>query len=70
MTTLLTARERIAEVSEISEIGKVSRLHFENGRRRRTDMLKVEKLRVSVGGVEVLNGVNLIIGDEETHVLL
>jgi len=35
-----------------------------------TDMLKVENLRVSVGAVEVLNGVNLIIGDEETHVLL
>lgn len=33
-------------------------------------MLKVKDLRVSVGGGEVLKGVNLIIGDRETHVLL
>lgn len=33
-------------------------------------MLKVEDLWVSVGGVEVLKGVNLIIGNKETHVLL
>lgn len=33
-------------------------------------MLKVEDLRVSIGEVEVLRGVNLIVGDKETHVLL
>jgi len=36
----------------------------------RLNMLKVEDLRISVGGAEVLRGVNLIIGNKQTHVLL
>lgn len=34
------------------------------------DMLKIENLKVAVGGNEILHGVNLRIGEGETHLLL
>ena len=33
-------------------------------------MLKIENLWVSIDGKEILKGVELAIGDEETHVLI
>lgn len=37
---------------------------------KHTDLLRIENLRVSAGEKEILHGVNLTVGADETHVLL